>query len=198
MEPVVVDLGCGNTASVMFALERLGARPRLSSARAAIAEAERLILPGVAAADFAMRRIRELELAQALREFQRPLLGLCLGQQLLFDSSEEGDVACLGLIRGRVRKLEPAPKHPVPHMGWNRLRNRREDPLLDGIGDGVFVYFAHSYCCAPAETALATAEYGGEFAAVVRRENFCGCQFHPERSSGAGARILANFLALPC
>jgi imidazole glycerol-phosphate synthase subunit HisH len=198
MEPVVIDLGCGNTASVMFALERLGSRPQLSSARTVIADADRLILPGVAAAGFAMQRMHELALARVLREFERPLLGLCLGQQLLFDSSEEGDVCCLGLIGGRVRKLDPAPGRPVPHMGWNRLGVRREDPLLDGIADGAFVYFAHSYFCPTSEGTLASAEYGNEFAAAVRRGNFWGCQFHPERSSTAGARILANFLALSC
>ena len=198
MSTIIVDLGVGNTASVAFALERLGARPRLSRAATEIAEAERLILPGVGAAAFAMRQIEALGLAQILREFPRPLLGLCLGQQLLYEASDEGDTRCLGVIPGRVKRLESAPDRPVPHMGWNRLQRKTDDQLLDGVQDGAYVYFVHSYACLVGPETLATVNYGGEFAAVVRQTNFWSCQFHPERSSVVGRRILANFLALPC
>ncbi|MGH6876256.1 MAG: imidazole glycerol phosphate synthase subunit HisH, partial [Rhizomicrobium sp.] len=160
MYVTVVDLGVGNTASVMFALERLGAKARLTRETAAIAEASRLILPGVGAAAFAMQRIGALELARILRRFERPLLGICLGQQLFYESSDEGDAAGLGLIPGRVRRLETAPERPVPHIGWNRLRRERSDPLLEAVEDGAFVYFVHGYACPLGEATLASADYG--------------------------------------
>jgi glutamine amidotransferase len=188
-----------NTASMIFALERLGARPVLTADVAVIAEAERVILPGVGAAGFAMQRIEALGLAEVLRRFPRPLLGVCLGQQLLFESSEEGGGArLLGRIPGVVRRLTPAPDRPVPHMGWNRLRRERDDPLLDGLADGAFVYFVHSFASPVGAWTLAAADYGGPFSAVVREKNAWGCQFHPERSSAVGAKILRNFVDLPC
>jgi glutamine amidotransferase len=194
----VVRLGVGNTASVVFALERLGARAVLTDDPAAVAEAERVILPGVSSAGWAMARIAELGLDEALRAFPRPLLGACLGQQLLYDSSAEGDVACLGLISGKVAKLVPAPDRPVPHMGWNRLTIEGNDPLLDGVERGAHAYFVHSFACPTGPETLASVDYGRPFAAVVRRGNVMGCQFHPERSAETGARILNNFLGLPC
>jgi imidazole glycerol-phosphate synthase subunit HisH len=198
MTLAVVELGVGNTASMIFALERLGARPVLTSDVAAIAEAERVILPGVGAAGFAMQRIEALGLAEVLKRFPRPLLGVCLGQQLLFESSEEGAARLLGRIPSEVRRLAPAPDRPVPHMGWNRLRRERDDPLLDGVADGAFVYFVHSFASPVGAWTLATSDYGGPFSAVVREGTAWGCQFHPERSSEAGAKILRNFLDLPC
>lgn len=197
-EVAVVKLGVGNTASVAFALERAGARPVLTDSPQVIAEAERVILPGVSSAGWAMARIVELGLAETLRAFPRPLLGACLGQQLLFEASDEGDVACLGLIEGRVERLSPAPERPVPHMGWNRLAAARADPLLDGVPDGAYAYFVHSFACPTGPETVAAVDYGRRFAAVVRRENVMGCQFHPERSAQTGARILQNFLDLPC
>jgi imidazole glycerol-phosphate synthase subunit HisH len=198
MTLAVVELGVGNTASMIFALERLGARPVLTSDVAAIAEAERVILPGVSAAGFAMQRIEALGLAEVLKNFPRPLLGVCLGQQLLFERSEEGAARMLGRIPGEVRRLTPAPDRPVPHMGWNRLRRERDDPLLDGVADGAFVYFVHSFASPVGPWTLAASDYGGPFSAVVREGTAWGCQFHPERSSEAGAKILRNFLDLPC
>ncbi|HEY6577757.1 MAG TPA: imidazole glycerol phosphate synthase subunit HisH [Rhizomicrobium sp.] len=198
MDVTVVDLGVGNTASVMFALERLGAKAQLTRDGAAIAEASRLVLPGVGAAAFAMEQIGQANLAGILCRFARPLLGICLGQQLLYQSSEEGDAGGLARISGRVRRLEAAPDRPVPHMGWNRLRRKRDDPLLEGVDDGAFVYFVHGYACPIGNATLASADYGGAFSAVVRAGNVWGCQFHPERSSTAGRRILENFLMLPC
>jgi glutamine amidotransferase len=198
MTAAVVNLGVGNTASLMFALDRLGADAVLTADPAVIAEAERVLLPGVGAAAFAMGRLDALGLAGALRTFTRPLLGVCLGQQLLYQGSEEGDAGGLGLIAGRAFRLAHAPDRPVPHMGWNRLSPVRGDPLLDGVEDGAFVYFVHSYACPLGEATLASAEYGAPFSAMVRSGNAWGCQFHPERSSRAGARILKNFLELPC
>ncbi len=197
-EVAVVRLGVGNTASVMFALERLGARARLTSDAVEIAGAERLILPGVGAAAHAMGRIDALGLSDVLESFDRPLLGVCLGQQLLYDRSEEGSADGLGRIEGVVRKLQGTPDRPVPHMGWNRIRLDRADPLLEGVEDGAFFYFVHGYACPVGEATLASTEYGARFSAVVRSGNAWGCQFHPERSAGHGARILRNFMALPC
>ena len=194
----VLTYGAGNVASVQFALERLGAAVRLTSDPADVAEAERLILPGVGQAGYAMSRLDELDLTEAIRAFPRPLLGVCLGQQLLFaDSDEGGGTPLLNLIPGRVRKLEPGPSRPVPHMGWSRLEAVRADPLLDGLGEDEWAYFVHGFVCPDGPATLARAEYGGVVPAVVRQANRWGCQFHPERSAKTGARILKNFLELP-
>jgi glutamine amidotransferase len=198
MAVTVVKLGVGNTASMLFALERLGADARLTDDPTEIAEAERLIVPGVGAAAHAMGRIAVLGLGDVLTRFERPLLGVCLGQQLLYDGSEEGDAKGLGLIPGEVRQMVPAADRPVPHMGWNTLSHERDDPLLEGVDDGAFVYFVHGYACPIGEATLASTDYGGRFSSVVRRGNAWGCQFHPERSSAPGATILRNFMSLPC
>ena len=189
----LIDLGYGNLGSIRIAFERLGMAVATSSDPAVLAEADRLILPGVGAAAFAMERLRTLELAETIRDFERPFLGICLGMQLLFDRSEEGDTECLGLIPGTVRKLAAAPGRPVPHMGWSRLTvtDRKR-----GLADGDYVYFAHSYACEPGRYAVATALYGEPIAAAVARGTVLGCQFHPERSGEAGARFLKAFLSL--
>ncbi len=194
----ILAYGAGNTASVQFALERLGAAVSLTADPVEIAEAERLILPGVGAAGYAMHRIGALGLVEPIRAFDRPLLGICLGQQLLFERSREGDGAeLLDLIPGEVRALEPAPGRPVPHMGWSRLARRREDPLTEGIADGAYAYFVHGFACPDGPATVATADHGGAVPAVVRSANRWGCQFHPERSADVGARVLKNFLELP-
>ncbi len=196
MSVAIVAYGAGNVASVRFALERLGAGVRLVSTAAEIGAAERLILPGVGAAGYAMARLAALGLVEAIRAFPRPLLGVCLGQQLLFDGSDEGEAELLGLIPGRVRRMTPGPSMPVPHMGWSRLEVVRDDPLLEGLGEDAWAYFVHGFVCPDGPATLARAEYGGPVPAVVRAGNRWGCQFHPERSSAAGARILKNFLEL--
>ena len=199
MTVAVLDLGVGNTASMLFALERLGAQARLTADTQVLAEAERIVFPGVGSAGYAARRLDELGVVETLRAFERPLLGVCLGMQMLYARSEEGDAEGLGLIPGEVRRMEAAPERPVPHMGWNRLAAERvDDPLLEGLDEGAFAYFVHSYAAPVGEETVASAEYGGPFSAVVRAGNVSGCQFHPERSGPVGARILQNFLALPC
>lgn len=195
-EVALLAYGAGNLASVRFALERLGARVRLVSTAAEVAETERLILPGVGQAGYAMSRLEALGLVEAIRAFERPLLGICLGQQLLFEASEEGPTPLLGLIPGRVGRLEPGEGRTVPHMGWSRLSIREADPLLEGVADGEWAYFVHGYVCPDGPATLASAEYGGSVPAVVRSNNRWGCQFHPERSAKAGARILKNFMEL--
>ena len=199
MDVVVVAYGAGNVASVQFALERLGATVRLTDDPAVIADAERVILPGVGAAGYAMSRLATLKLIEPLRAFPRPLLGVCLGQQLLFERSEEGDgVDLLGFIPGAVKRLEPSAPLPVPHMGWSRLMRDHDDPLLEGVKDGAYAYFVHGFVCPDGPATAARADYGGPVPAVVRSANRWGCQFHPERSAEAGAIILKNFLDLPC
>lgn len=199
MTIAVVNLGVGNTASLMFALERLGVDDAVLTADpAVVADAERVLLPGVGAAAYAMGRLETLGLVEPLRAFARPLMGICLGQQLLYEGSEEGDAGGLGRIPGKAFKLTSAPDRPVPHMGWNSLSIERDDPLLDGVADGAFVYFVHSYACPIGPATLAATDYGAPFSAVVRNGSVWGCQFHPERSSVVGARILKNFLELPC
>ncbi|KQW82907.1 imidazole glycerol phosphate synthase subunit HisH [Brevundimonas sp. Root1279] len=193
----VLSYGAGNVASVQFALERLGATVRLTDDPIEVAEAERLILPGVGQAGYAMGRLADLGLVDPIRAFPRPLLGVCLGQQLLFaDSDEGGGTPLLDLIPGRVGRLEPGPGLPVPHMGWSRLAIDRADPLLDGVDEGSWAYFVHGYLCPDGPATLARADYGGPVPAVVRSANRWGCQFHPERSAEAGARILKNFLEI--
>lgn len=198
MSVAVVKLGVGNTASVMFALERLGVAAVLTDDPARIGEAERVILPGVGAAAHAMRLLRAKALGAVLRSFARPLLGICLGQQLLFESSEEGGAEGLGLMSGRVKRFAASAKTPTPHMGWSKLRPVRDNPLCEGVGAQDYTYFVHSYICPISDATIATAEYGTAFPAMVARGNIFGCQFHPERSGAVGARILRNFLSLPC
>jgi imidazole glycerol-phosphate synthase subunit HisH len=194
----VVKIGVGNTASVMFALERLGARALLTDDPAQVAEAERVILPGVGAAAYAMRRLDENRLSPVLRAFKRPMLGICLGQQLLYEASEEGHARGLGLIPGTVTKLAASAAAPAPHMGWSRLSSLREHALSEGVAEQAYAYFVHSYLCPLGAPTIATAQYGSAFSAMVANGNVFGCQFHPERSGAVGRRILQNFLALPC
>lgn len=197
MTVAIVHLGAGNTASVQFALERLGAEVVVTSDAAVIAEAERLVLPGVGAAGYAMSRMAELGLTEIIKRFDRPLLGLCLGQQLLFERSEEnGGATLLGFIPGTVTRLDVRPDLPVPHMGWTRLEKLADDPLLEGVVEGSYAYFVHSFVCPDTDATIACADYGTEVPAMVRTGNRWGCQFHPERSAETGARILQNFLSL--
>jgi glutamine amidotransferase len=188
---VIVDVGCGNIGSVGIALERFGIAPVVTGDAAEIASADKVILPGVGAAGYAMRQIGIRGLEPVLRELRQPALGICLGMQLLFERSEEEDIACLGLIPGRVRKLEPAPGRPVPHMGWSRIEVRDEGI---GLSSGDYLYFAHSFACDPGPATAASADYGREIPAAVRHSNWLGAQFHPERSGEAGARFLRDWL----
>jgi imidazole glycerol-phosphate synthase subunit HisH len=194
LEVAVIDAGGANLGSVRYAVERLGARPRLVRDADALAGATRVVLPGVGAAGPAMALLRERGLDAALRQLQVPLLGICLGMQLLYEASEEGDVPCLGLLPGSVRAMRPSAGVRIPHMGWNRLRARRPSPLLAGMADGESAYFVHGYAAPVDEACIAEACHGAPFAAMVERGRVCGAQFHPERSSRAGAQLLRNFL----
>ena len=191
MKLAIVDFGCGNIGSVAIAFERFGIAPRVTSNAGEIGSADKVILPGVGAAGYAMGEIEARGLAGPLRALTRPVLGICLGMQLLFDRSEEEDTPCLAIIPGEVRRLVPAPGMPVPHMGWSRLAVS-DDAI--GLRDGDYVYFAHGFVCDDGPSTLAAADYGRSVPAVVRRANFTGVQFHPERSGEAGARFLERFL----
>ena len=187
----ILDLGYGNTDSIRLAFARLGIEAALVRDAGSVETADRLILPGVGAAGYAMERLREAGLVEALKRRTSPLLGICLGMQMLFDASDEGDTPLLGLIPGHVRALEPAPLRPVPHMGWTRI----EQAQGVGLAAGDYVYFAHGFACddGPATAALVT--YGRPIPAAVRHGHLWGAQFHPERSSAAGASFLKAFLA---
>lgn len=194
MKVVLVDSGGANIGSVRYALERLGVQAAMTADAGEIQAADRVILPGVGAASPAMARLNALGLVPVLRALRQPLLGICLGMQLLFEGSEEGDVECLGLLPGRVRRMPGSAGVRVPHMGWNRLRPTRVDPLLAGVADGAQAYFVHSFAAPVTDDCLASCEHGEPFAAMVRRGNIAGAQFHPERSGAVGARLLQNFL----
>jgi len=193
----LIDAGGANLGSVSYALERLGVQPTLVRDAAGLQGARRVILPGVGAAPEAMRRLHAQGLVEPLRQLQVPLLGICLGMQLLYERSEEGEVECLGLLPGVVRRLHPALGIRVPHMGWNRLLPMRESPLLQGLAERPYAYFVHSYAAPVTADTVATCDHGGLFTAVVAQGRYAGAQFHPERSAETGARILRNFLEIP-
>ncbi|MGB3392044.1 MAG: imidazole glycerol phosphate synthase subunit HisH [Stenotrophomonas sp.] len=190
----LIDAGGANLGSVRYALERLGVEVRMVREPAALEGVQRVILPGVGAAAEGMRRLHAQGLVQPLRGLQLPLMGICLGMQLLFERSEEGEVECLGLLPGVIRRLHPAVGVRVPHMGWNKLLALRESPLLDGVPPGASAYFVHSYAAPVTSDTVAACHHGGLFTAVVQRGRLCGAQFHPERSAGPGARLLRNFI----
>jgi len=190
----IIDSGGANIASLQFALQLLGYDASLTTRADVIRDAARVILPGVGAAADAMRRLQDNGLVDVIRGLQQPVLGICLGMQLLADASEEEDVECLGIIPGIARRLPVAHGFPVPNMGWCPVTKNTQAPLLDGIGDGSYFYFVHSYALPPSDFTLATADHTAAFSAVVGRDNFVAAQFHPERSSADGARLLRNFL----
>ena len=197
MSVVLVDSGGANIGSVRYALERLGVDAPLTADIDTIRTADRVILPGVGAAGTAMAHLHALGLVDVLRTLPQPLLGICLGMQLLFESSAEGEVACLGRIPARVEPLAPSPGVRVPHMGWNRLRHGADDPLLAGVADGAQAYFVHGYAAPVGDWTVANSTHGTPFSAVVRSGRCWGAQFHPERSGEVGARLLRNFLEMP-
>lgn len=197
MSLAVVDSGGANIASVMQALARLGAEAIFTSDPNIIESAERVILPGVGSAGAAMDRLAASGLDGLLPRLTQPVLGICLGMQLLFRRSTEGERGLLGIIDADVDRLPETPGLRIPHMGWNQVDIQRDDPLLDGLEGGWF-YFVHSYAAPPGPWTLASSEHGQAFSAIVRQGNFHGAQFHPERSAAHGARLLKNFLEIPC
>ena len=191
---VIIDGGGANIASLNFALGRLGWAGELTTDTETIRRASHVILPGVGAAKDAMDRLIAKNIDQCIRELQQPVLGICLGLQLLLDASEENDTRCLGIVSGTARKFETHTDRPVPHMGWNNIVATRDSTLLNGIPDGTYFYFVHSYALPVSADTLASTDYGLTFSAMVEHDNFSATQFHPERSGPFGARILENFL----
>ena len=196
MNLVIVGSGGANIASLQAALDRLDCKATLTTDVDTIRAASHVILPGVGAAADAMARLRELSLDTVLRDLSQPVLGICLGMQLLAEASEEDGAACLGLTGDRAKLIRSAPDRPVPHMGWNTVAATQASPLFAGIPDGSHFYFVHSYALPVSDSTIAQCEYGEPFAAAIQRGNYFGTQFHPERSAKAGSRLLANFLAL--
>ena len=193
---VIVANGGANIASLQFALERLQVASSVSADENEIRAASHVILPGVGAAADAMSRLRQSRLDAVIPALQQPVLGICLGMQLLYEASQEGDARCLGIIPGRATRFEQAAGRPVPHMGWNTIEIRRPCALLAGLADGDYAYFVHSFALEVSAATVATSGYGAEFSACVQWRNFYGAQFHPERSAAAGRILLENFLAM--
>lgn len=199
--PIIIGCCGANLASLRFAFERVGVAAPISEDPERVRAASHVVLPGVGAAADAMTRLRAAGFAELVPSLTQPVLGICLGMQLLFTASAEEDTECLGLIPARVGKLEPAdPALPIPQMGWNQLEVTAPSALLEGVQGGEYAYFVHSYAAPVGPYTRAVADYAGPFSAVVEQDNFFGTQFHPERSSTLGARILANFLRVesPC
>jgi glutamine amidotransferase len=196
MRLVIINSGGANIASLKFAFERLDCTPELSADPRTVRAATHVVLPGVGAAADAMARLNRHGLAKVIPALTQPVLGICLGMQLLFERSDEGGTDCLGALAGRATRLSVSSGRPVPHMGWNQLAIERPSALLDQVQSGEYTYFVHSYAVPVIPATVASCDYGRQFSAVVEHRNFFGTQFHPERSAATGARILANFLRL--
>lgn len=193
---VIIDYDAGNVRSVIYAFERLGITPELTSDPGRIRAADKVILPGVGEASSAMRALHARGLDTLIPTLWQPVLGICLGMQLLADHSAEGDAPCLGIIPGTVQPFREAlpdtTAWKVPQIGWNRLRELK-GPLFEGIKDGDYAYFVHSYYLPLEDYTAARTTYGIKFSAAVQHRNFFACQFHPEKSGLVGERILRNF-----
>ena len=196
-EILVVDYDAGNLRSVQRALEAVGEHPRISSDPRDLERAEALVLPGVGSAQDCMRKLAVRGLVDPLKTYAasgRPFLGVCIGQQLLYEGSEEGGgVECLGILPGIVRRFPTDTGLKVPQIGWNDVTFTGDHPLLENIPNGTYFYFVHSYYAEPTETTIGLAQYGVEFAAIVARDNVLATQFHPEKSADLGLRLYANF-----
>lgn len=198
----VLDYGVGNLASVCNMLRKAGGDPRVARSTAEVLEAEKLLLPGVGHFDYGMKMLNASGLRDAVDRFalelRRPVLGICLGAQILGQGSEEGDAPGLGWVDMACRKLPAMPGIRVPHMGWNQITRKKSSHLLDGMHEDARYYFVHSYCmeCAHAEDVLATAVHGIEFTCAVQRGNIMGTQFHPEKSLRHGLALMQSFVGL--
>jgi len=209
---VIVDTGCANLSSVKFAVERLGYQVTITDDIELIKKASKVILPGVGSAKHAMKNIVAKGLVETLQGLTQPVLGFCLGMQLMTESSTEGNgssterensvvgesastIACLNLIPTKIAPLA-AQENRLPHMGWNTLSHVTNHPIFNGISAGDYFYFVHSFAAPVSEYTIATCDYGNKFSAAIAKDNFIGCQFHPERSSALGSKIIQNFLEL--
>jgi glutamine amidotransferase len=196
---VIVDTGCANLSSVKFAIQRLGFNATITDDIELIKRADKVIFPGVGSAKHAMENIIKKDLVNTLQNLTQPVLGFCLGMQLMTESSTEGNegvtINCLGMIPTQVKSLD-AQGNRLPHMGWNTLTTVNSHPVLKGVNVDDYFYFVHSYAAPISEYTLASCEYGSKFSAIIGKDNFIGCQFHPERSGALGSKIIKNFLEL--
>lgn len=198
---VIIDTGCANVSSVKFAIERLGYTVSISKDPEVVLAADKLFLPGVGTASEAMKNLEERDLIGLVKQVEKPLLGICLGMQLLGKLSQEKGskanelVDCLGLCEGEVKLLQTGDL-PLPHMGWNTAKAKPEHPLFKGIEEGEYFYFVHSFGMPVGDYTIAECDYGNSFSAAIQSGNYYGVQFHPERSSKAGSKLIQNFLEL--
>jgi glutamine amidotransferase len=195
---VIVNTGCANISSVKFAVERLGVTVQVSDDLAIIKRADKVFLPGVGSANAAMASIEQKNLVNCIQGLQQPVLGICLGMQLMVEKSAEslsGSTPCLNLIPGEVKRMQVGDLR-LPHMGWNTVTPLDSTSLFKGIPAATYFYFVHSFAVALSEFTLASCQYGMDFSAALHKDNFFGVQFHPERSSDAGAQLLKNFIEL--
>ncbi|MCT8830670.1 imidazole glycerol phosphate synthase subunit HisH [Glaesserella parasuis] len=197
---VIIDTGCANLSSVKFAFDRLGIQAEISRNLAKIKSADKLLLPGVGTAIAAMKNLQDRQLIETIQNATQPMLGICLGMQLMTEFSTEGNVDTLRLMNGKTELIPntglPLPHMglPLPHMGWNRVRYAADHPLFAGIEQDSHFYFVHSYAVLPNENTIATSNYGVDFSAAIASKSFYGVQFHPERSGKNGAQLLKNFV----
>lgn len=198
---VIIDTGCANVSSVRFAIERLGYEVTVSKDPDVVLNADKLFLPGVGTASEAMKNLEERDLITLVKQVEKPLLGICLGMQLLGKVSQEKGqkadelVECLGLCDGEVKRMQTGDL-PLPHMGWNTVTAQPGHPLFTGIESGEYFYFVHSFAMPVGDYTIAQCDYGNPFSAAVQSGNYYGVQFHPERSSKAGSQLIQNFLEL--
>lgn len=201
MNVVIFDTGCANLSSLYYAVKRLGYQPIISCDAQAVLQADKLFLPGVGTAQAAMKTLQQRKRVELIKDYTQPVLGICLGMQLLASSSEEnGGINTLGIINTSVQYIANIAIAdfglPLPHMGWNQLSARTENDLFRGIDENSHFYFVHSFAMPVCKQTIAQTVYGGPFTAAVQKDNFFGVQFHPERSGAAGARLLRNFLEM--
>ncbi|MBS0878450.1 MULTISPECIES: imidazole glycerol phosphate synthase subunit HisH [unclassified Tatumella] len=196
MDVVILDTGCANLSSVKWAIERLGYQPVISRDKGVVLNADKLFLPGVGTARAAMSQLQERELTELIRHCTQPVLGICLGMQLLGRRSQESNgIDTLGLIDEQVSLMETG-ELPLPHMGWNQVTPQAGHPLFRNIAADSYFYFVHSYAMPVFSGTIAQCDYGKPFSAAVQQDNFYGVQFHPERSGKAGAQLIKNFLEM--
>lgn len=195
MRVAILKYNAGNTTSVAEAVRRLGAEPSITDSAEDISSADRVIIPGVGEAASAMQFLRQRNLDRVIASLVKPVLGICLGMQLLCKSSAEGEVECIGVFSASVSQLPADSNVKIPHIGWNQIKVAKS-PLFEAVRHDPFVYFAHSYAVTNCDTAIAYCDYAGGFAAAIEDSNFFGVQFHPEKSGSTGSQILENFLRL--
>ncbi|MDP4129867.1 MAG: imidazole glycerol phosphate synthase subunit HisH [Bacteroidota bacterium] len=195
MKLIILKYNAGNIRSVLYALERIGVEALVTDDPDTIGSADKVIFPGVGEASTAMKYLRERKLDQLIRNLKQPVLGICLGLQLMCTHSEENETECLGIFNTRVKKFSQSGGHKVPQIGWNKVENST-GPLFQEIFEEPYCYFVHSYYAEECPDTAATTEYGVRFSSALEKGNFYGLQFHPEKSAVAGERILKNFIQL--